>query len=179
MTTDIFDRIGGNYTDIFDRIKVDLENLLEKKIDLAPDVAEFIEKSVQAIVEKNVTQLMGGKFFSNMTDKTLSTAISRAAIETKNEVAKAEKKSISLIEDLKKQIDKLESELKKKTVELHNRINTSQERYQFGGFSPQFNDLNIGPPTVEGAWRIVKSGTDLQFQRLESNVWTLKGSFTP
>jgi hypothetical protein len=61
---------------------------------------------------------------------------------------------------------------------LKNEIAASVPQYQFGGFSPQFNDLNIGDPATEGSWRIVKAGTDLVVQRLESSTWTTKGTFT-
>ena len=35
----------------------------------------------------------------------------------------------------------------------------------------------IGDGLTEGDWKIVVDGTKLQFQRLESSVWTVKGEF--
>lgn len=36
----------------------------------------------------------------------------------------------------------------------------------------------IGDGLTEGDWKIVVDGTKLQFQRLESSVWTVKGEFS-
>jgi len=35
----------------------------------------------------------------------------------------------------------------------------------------------IGDGLTEGDWKIIVDGTKLQFQRLESSVWTVKGEF--
>ena len=36
----------------------------------------------------------------------------------------------------------------------------------------------FGDGLTEGDWRIIVNGTKLQFQRLESSVWTSKGEFS-
>ena len=36
----------------------------------------------------------------------------------------------------------------------------------------------FGDGLTEGDWRIIVNGTKLQFQRLESSVWTTKGEFS-
>jgi len=37
--------------------------------------------------------------------------------------------------------------------------------------------IPIGDPTVDGSWRIIVSGTSLQFQRRESGSWVEKGGY--
>lgn len=37
--------------------------------------------------------------------------------------------------------------------------------------------FNLGDPTVDGSWRLIRSGNDLKFERLESAAWVEKGSF--
>jgi hypothetical protein len=34
----------------------------------------------------------------------------------------------------------------------------------------------LGDPLTDGTWRIIRSGTSLKFQRLESSSWVEKGS---
>ena len=37
----------------------------------------------------------------------------------------------------------------------------------------------LGDPLVDGTWRIVRDGSNLSFQRLESSVWVEKGANVP
>lgn len=45
-------------------------------------------------------------------------------------------------------------------------------------YVPLTGSYIFGDGTTEGDWRIVLNGTKLQFQRLESSVWTTKGEFS-
>lgn len=66
--------------------------------------------------------------------------------------------------------------VRKKFDDVMNMI-INQPRYELGGFSPQFNDLVIGPDATEGSWRIVRSGDDLVVEKYESGSWNEKGAF--
>ena len=37
----------------------------------------------------------------------------------------------------------------------------------------------LGDGTTEGDWRIIRNNNNLEIQRLESSVWTVKFTFTP
>ena len=37
--------------------------------------------------------------------------------------------------------------------------------------------LHLGDPTVDGSWRIIINGSDLDFDRRESSAWVNKGQF--
>jgi len=73
----------------------------------------------------------------------------------------------------------VESEIDHDTLQnVHQDVNTDADVV--------FNSVKVaddqavvfGDGATEGDWRIIRSGNDLVFQRLESSVWTTKGSFT-
>lgn len=42
-----------------------------------------------------------------------------------------------------------------------------------------FSDIKyIGDPTIDGSWRFIIDGTELDAERRESSVWVTKGGFT-
>jgi hypothetical protein len=41
------------------------------------------------------------------------------------------------------------------------------------------NTIYFGEENVDGCWRIMRSGNNLNVERRESSVWVLKGAFVP
>lgn len=170
---DILDEVD---LDVLDDVDLDTED----KVIYSPEM----KKLIQDVIRKEISKLPLGKIITGILSKEadkqkdsislVKSSISKEITETKSDT----KKELS---NLRKEIEDFIDKMRNKYDDLKNEVMTinGKQWYQFGGFSPQFNDLNIGDPSIEGAWRIVKSDEDLQFERLESGVWILKGSFTP
>lgn len=164
---DIFDRI--TIEDIFDRVDLPVEQKVAFSDEMANLVRDEIRKEIEKIpIGKLITRLLAKE----------AQKVNRSTASLKGEIKKEVSETAA---DLKKTIEKIKEEeekeikkLKDKYADLRNEILASREVYTFGGFSPQVNDLNIGDPGTDGGWRIVKSGTALSFQRLESGTWTEK-----
>lgn len=172
MRATVFDELEN----IFDKTELSVEDkvvysqelktlLLEEirkeigKLPIGKLISDIMEKEVQRQTEKNTILKT---FFD--------TELGKTKVDAKNEVGKLNAEIHEFMDKMRKKYDGLKNEIM--TI-------NGQQWHQFGGFSPQFNDLNIGDPSVEGAWRIVKSGNNLSVQRLESDIWTEKGNFQP
>lgn len=162
--------------DLLDRITLDLFD----KIDLSPEEAAAYSDEVRDVIREELQRKLASLPIGEM----ISKAIEKMTCEQARSEKSLGEKIASLKSSISSEVDKLKKsleELREKVRKNHDNLKSEmrQPLYTFGGFSPQTNDLNIGPPEVEGAWRMVKSGDDLVFQRYESGAWTLKGSFTP
>jgi len=164
---DLFNRL--NFSDIFERIDLPIED----KVIFSPEMKSLIADELR----KEIASLPIGKILSSLVGKHFEELKKSGEDRLKKETFEISKKLSSVREELEKLINGLKDNIKEYRIEFKNDI-LSLPQYQFGGFSPQFNDLNIGSPETEGAWRIVKSGSNLSFQRLESNVWVEKGVMT-
>lgn len=171
MTQDIFDRIPA--LDIFDEIELPIE----EKVAYSSEMTMVLRDEIR----KEIGKIPIGKILAKLLAKQLETQIeaiknlkSFVSKEIKDSKADSGKELLKVKAELVEMIEKL----KKKFTDLRTDL-ANQPQYTFGGFSPQTNDLNIGDPSIEGAWRVVKNGVDLEFQRFESGVWTVKGSVTP
>lgn len=60
-------------------------------------------------------------------------------------------------------------------------INDPSSKLDVGGDieTGDANAFYFGDPTTDGTWRIMRSGNNLVFQRLESGVWVTKTAMTP
>lgn len=167
---DLFDEIN---LDLFDEIELPIED----KVIFSKEMGDLIREELRNEIAKiPMGRLISKALEKERENKAKSEDVLKASVIKEIGDIRAEIKKE--VQKLKREEEDFVSKMKNKYDDLRSQI-LNQPRYEFGGFSPQFNDLNIGDPSIEGAWRVVKSGTDLQFQRLESGVWTLKGSFTP
>lgn len=159
--------------DLLDEVELDTEDKIIFSSEMAKRIREEVRKEIAKMPIGKIVASLVSKQTDNRTKRedVLKTTISKEIMQTKSDL---EKELVRLKTDLQDNIDRLKKKFDGLRTELAN-----QPAYQFGGFSPQANDLNIGDPAIEGAWRIVKSGTNLSMQRFESGIWTEKGSFTP
>ena len=167
---DIFDRIS--IEDIFDRIDLPVE----QKVAFSEEMADLVREELR----KEIAKIPVGKMIAQMLNKEVAKQERSAGVIKESltkDIAKTKADIGSQVTALKNEIDEFMEKMRKKYADLKNEM-LSQPAYQFGGFSPQFNDLNIGDPGANGAWRIVKSGNDLSVERLESGSWVQKGVFT-
>lgn len=183
---DVFDRL-----DLFDLVALPVEERVAysdtltevireevKKLLASIPIVQMIQKSMARVIEK---QNESSAKIVGRIEKEKSTADSEIK-QVKDRLDKMDYVHDGELKEAKNQFESELKKLKEKYASLRNEIMNeilNQSRYEFGGFSPQFNDLNIGDPSVEGAWRIVKSGDNLSFQRLESGTWTEKFATTP
>lgn len=171
---DIFDRISLD--DIFDRVDLPVE---EKVI-----YSKEMDQVLRQEIARRIAELPIGPMINNAIQVEMSRHIALLSDSVRNRVVKSETKVTndltSTKEDLRSEMKTFLHKLNEKYDELKtNFLNAGGPQYTFGGYSPQVNDLNIGDPTIEGAWRIVKSDVNLSIQRYESGAWTEKGAFTP
>lgn len=133
-----------------------------EKIETKEDIFDELANEEMQGLRENLKKMLGTisdfkKDIEAQLDKTLD--------KTKEEVGKLKEAEEKLLDKFKKRYDDLRNDI------------LSQPRYEFGGFSPQVNDLNIGDPATEGSWRIVKSGSDLVVETYISSVWTEAARF--
>lgn len=164
---DIFDRI--NATDLFDRTEL----ATEEKVIFSDVFRDAVKKEIQGIV----SNIPVGKMITDILQKEMEKQ-GKAKKEIEQKIYWTRSDMEKDTADLRNELKELRETVKKKHEDFKNDLIKSKEVYTFGGFSPQFNDLNIGDPSSDGAWRIVKSSTDLSIQRRESGVWVEKGAFT-
>lgn len=159
--TDAFDDI-----DEFDLVELDSEDKVlyskELKDLLRREIAKAMNGIPQMISKENERQ-------RRMHDTLKSSVLN----DIEKKTAEIEKQLRASQEASSQAIDKI----RERYDDLRNNI-LSAPQYQFGGFSPLVNTLNIGDPASEGSWRIVRSGTTLSVQRFESSAWVEKGQFS-
>lgn len=170
---DIFDRLED--LDIMDRVDLPVED----KVIFSPEMKKLIREELY----KEINNIPVGQIISKIMEKEIAKQKSFEGVVKKTIEDEVVKKG-SAIEDqfkeFKKEIEEFKDKLKEKYADLRNSLaTTTHPRYEFGGFSPQFNLLVIGPDATEGSWRIVIDGSNLSVQRYESGVWVEKGSFNP
>lgn len=169
---DIFDRLK---LDIFDRIDLDTEDKVIYSEEMKNLLIQEVRKEISKIpMGKIIAQILARESEKqNESRNELKSSLSKDIVKTKGEVK-------SDVEKLRTELNDFEEKIRTKFDNLKNDFLSFDKApwYQFGGFSPQVNDLNIGDPGTEGGWRIVKSGNDLLAQRLESGTWVTKGGFT-
>ena len=169
--------------DIFDDVELDEFDLAE----LDTEDKVLYSKELRDLIRKEIVNGVSIAKRSIESEIIKATSeierIKSSAVASKKEVDSSSSYIKKQLDDLKKEKEEFMEKMRKKYDNLKNEFLSfsGKQWFQFGGFSPQTNDLNIGPPAIEGAWRIVKSanGSDLEFQRYESGNWTVKGSFTP
>ncbi len=187
MPLDVFDKLDLSAEDKFavsDEFKKALSEELEKqikKIPIGKMISEILERELLKRDKKDEIRDKKGESLVELTAKNiqksfdetqrLEKSISKIAGDVKAELNGA-------LAKLKDEEEKFMNGVREKYDDIRNGL-LSQPRYEFGGFSPQSNDLNIGDPSIEGAWRVVKSGNNLSFQRFESGTWVEKGAMTP
>lgn len=174
MKKSVFDKIELSVFDttelsVFDDVEPEIEDKILNSKELIDLVQEEIRKEVQKIpVGKIIAKILSKS--NEIKNKELSSLKEKMGKDldlVKKETDKNLTEVKELIEKFKKSFDDLKTSV------------INQPMYQFGGFSPQVNDLNIGDPLTDGSWRIVVSGNDLSVQRRESGSWVEKGSFQP
>lgn len=168
--SDIFDRIK---LDIFDEVELPVEQRIAFSDEMADLVREELRKEIAKIpLGKLITKVMEREAVKlDRSNSSIKEAISRDLSSTKADLKNE-------VTTLREEIAEFTKKIKAKYADLKNEI-LSAPQYQFGGFSPQVNDLNIGDPATNGSWRIVKSGSNLSVQRLESGAWVETFAFTP
>lgn len=183
---DIFDRLTikiPSNRDIFDRIDLDIMDRVdlpvEDKVIFSPEMKKLIREELY----KEINNIPVGQIISKIMEKEIAKQKSFEGVVKKtieDEVVKKGSEIQDQFKEFKKEIEEFKDKLKEKYADLRNNLaTTTHPRYEFGGFSPQFNLLVIGPDATEGSWRIVIDGSNLSVQRYESGVWVEKGSFNP
>lgn len=178
MKKSVFDKIELSVFDttelnVFDETDVDVED----KIIYSKEIADLIQEEIR----KEISKIPIGKIIAKVLSKEndfKNKEISTIKNNFSEKLKSAENKIELKIEELDKKFSEYIEKLKKKFSTFRNEI-INHPRYEFGGFSPQVNDLNIGDPAADGSWRIIVSGNDLSVQRRESGSWVEKGSFQP
>lgn len=166
--------------DIFDTLEIDALDMAE----LSPEDKVLFSKELAAKIREEIAKIPMGKIITSILEKEMANHLKetdqiKASFQKDIERVKSEAKAES-----KKDLDaflEFKDKTSKNFEKLANQfLSFSKERWhQFGGFSPQVNDLNIGDPASNGSWRIVKSGDNLSVQKLVAGTWTETFAFTP
>lgn len=132
LDKDIFDRIKDS--DLFDRIKVQLDDILEKKLELSDEVKTYIRKQIEnvadEIIQKNVARIKVDSLTRQDVKSLVETGLKGTAKENEveEEIEKAKK-------EIKEEVEKLLKELRKKNAAMMNDFySKSGNFYQFGGY---------------------------------------------
>lgn len=168
LVDDLFDNL-----DIVDDIELDIED----EVIYSQEMRSLILEELR----KEISKLPIGRLVASIIEKESSKLKERMTVDKngiESDISKSKEGLTKKIDAVKGDMEEEISKIKKKIDDMKTDI-LNIPNHVFGGFSPQSNDLNIGDPSAEGAWRIVKSGNDLSFQRYESGTWTEKGAFTP
>lgn len=170
MKQDIFDSLKY---DILDEVELDAEDKILYSKELRSLLEEEIDKRIKSLpIDRMIRDAVSFHVRKQLKEKNYEKLMSQTENKLEHEVAEAKKET-------KKELQIMMEEIKKKISHLKDTVFSELgNRYTFGGFSPQFNDLNIGDPSKEGAWRIVKSGDTLSVQYLSTGVWTEAFAFT-
>lgn len=169
-----------------DSIKIDLfdevELTDEDKIILSDNFKNFLRETVHKEISKIPINEIFLKMKGDVQNKVSHIEDRAKAMNSEADLLKKGFKSFTdKINESIKKISETIKNLKDKYDDLKSHLITIEKspRYEFGGYSPQFNDLNIGDPSANGSWRIVQDGNNLSVQKLESGTWVEKGAFTP
>lgn len=162
--------------DLFDTVDLPIE----EKVIFSEEMRALIKEEMAEAIAK----IPVGKIITRVLQKELegrrkeNEAIKRSV---QHDIAKTKDAIETDVKGIREKWDEFAEKMRVKYDELKSELLNVQKqpRYEFGGFSPLVNDLNIGDPATEGSWRIVTVGTTLSVQRLESNNWVEKGSFVP
>ena len=187
---DVFDRVAKDMT--FPKLKVYVP---PKRVELSPEQKEAVRLEIERVrVPEKVTERITEKIIEKHGPDSaqISSLIDKALMQVQAKHAEATKG----LEVLKSEYTRLWEELAemKKNPNVEVRVlhapfpDSSGREGQFLTNDPQnvkwgpiygVGDPTIpfGDPNMDGSWRIVVSGTSLQFQRREAGTWVEKGGY--
>lgn len=182
--------------DIFDLVS--LEDILEEiQMDKSPDIkkvtlAPKIEKKISEEIKKRLQYIRIEDIIEKISKELIRKELSYLDVGLKKQEVE-ETIENELTEDrsqfsqMKEKMGELEDQYKK-LLKRYEELKTERLNpppYTFGGFPQDWSlinlgtTLNLGDPNTNGSWRIYVDGTNVSFQRRESDSWVEKGAYTP
>lgn len=146
---DIFDRLAEDYTDIFDRVELPVED----KVAFSDTLRDVLKE----LIDKKIAELPIGQMIGSVIEKQVTRALKENERTSSDAIAALERKMKDdagwTKDDMKRELETMGKDLKKKYADLRNEIlSASGSSYTFGGF-PQFGSAQ------EGKFLKISSGT--------------------
>lgn len=154
---DIFDRLEAENlktieTDIFDRLKVEVDTLLEKRVALTDDVKAYVRTTVEAMVAKELKKREKDGLSTADVEKLVSDTVAKVEAKVSKQISERTRVLTARIEEAFGTVEKM----KQKYVNMRNEI-LSQPTYTFGGPSPQTRIATLGC-SIDGGGAAITTG---------------------